>query len=195
MNPRSPGRSIERASERGMTLVETVIALAVLFVIAGGLMGLSVVAMMTTENQGHLATRTTEYAQDKIEQLMSLSFTDATTDTISPDCVFYLVDNDCTTGAAGLAVGGDLDFTAPEVNYVDYLNVRGDPLGGGAEPPADWFYMRVWQIEDVSPADCGATPCLKQITVGCITRFVVGRGIDSGLQPQAFLATLKSRPF
>ncbi len=34
-----------------------------------------------SENRGHLAARTAEYAQDKMEQLLVLSFADDTTDT------------------------------------------------------------------------------------------------------------------
>ena len=45
---------------------------------------MGVVAMMTTENQGHLAARTTEYAQDKMEQLLVLSWGDSTSDTRLP---------------------------------------------------------------------------------------------------------------
>ena len=37
---------------------------------------MGVVGMMTTENQGHLAARTTEYAQDKMEQLLVLAYGD-----------------------------------------------------------------------------------------------------------------------
>ena len=179
------------SAEAGMTLVETVIALAVLLIVAAGLMGLAVVAITTTENQGHLATRTAEYAQDKMEQLMSLKYGDDESDTISVDCVLYLVDDACDT-AAGLARGGSLDFTAPANNYVDYLDREGNPLGGGAAPPAAWFYQRVWLIEDVND-DATLPVDIKRITVSCRTRYTVT--MQSGDQLAATLVTLKASPF
>ncbi|MBI3934372.1 MAG: prepilin-type N-terminal cleavage/methylation domain-containing protein [Acidobacteria bacterium] len=184
-----PRQSIVRRSEAGMTLIETMIALAILFIVAAGLMGLGVVATVTTENQGHLAARTAEYAQDKMEQLMSLKFGDRFSDTISPNCVLYLVDPDCSTGAAGLTVGGSLNFAAPVNDYVDYLDRDGSPLGGGAAAPAGWFYMRVWNISLV-----GGDPTLKQITVSCMTAFQVGSQA-SGTLLASTVTSLKSSPF
>ncbi|HEY6972130.1 MAG TPA: hypothetical protein VJA94_23160, partial [Candidatus Angelobacter sp.] len=68
-------------SEAGMTLMETVVALAMLLVVTLGVMNVAAIAVMTTENQGHLAARTAEYAQDKMEQLLALHYGDSTSDT------------------------------------------------------------------------------------------------------------------
>src|SRR5436305_909673 len=68
---------ITLSSERGTTLIETMIALAILLVVMGGLITLSAMASKTTENNGHLAARTTEDAQDKMEQLLVLAYTNA----------------------------------------------------------------------------------------------------------------------
>jgi type II secretory pathway pseudopilin PulG len=184
--------SYRKPAEAGMTLIETMIALAVLFIVAAGLMGLAVVATVTTENQGHLATRTAEYAQDKMEQLMSLKYGDSSSDTISADCVMYLVDQDCSTGAAGLFPGGSLDFDAPADDYVDYLDREGNPLGGGVAAPGDWFFQRVWLIED-SVADVTLPDGIKRITVSCRTRNTVQ--MQSGDMLASTLVTLKSDPF
>ncbi|OFV95813.1 MAG: hypothetical protein A3H94_07025 [Acidobacteria bacterium RIFCSPLOWO2_02_FULL_60_20] len=174
-----------------MTLIETIIALAILFIVAAGLMGLGVVATVTTENQGHLATRTAEYAQDKMEQLLSLKYGDDTSDTISAACVLYLVDDACNT-AAGLLPGGDLDFDSPDDDYVDYLDREGNPLGGGAVAPAGWVYMRVWRIDD--NATDGTLPAnLKRITVACKTSSTVT--MQSGDRLSATLTSLKTFPF
>ncbi|MBI2819155.1 MAG: prepilin-type N-terminal cleavage/methylation domain-containing protein [Acidobacteria bacterium] len=188
-----PRQSIRRRSEAGMTLIETMLALVILFIVAAGLMGLAVVATVTTENQGHLSARTAEYAQDKMEQLMSLAYGDFQSDTISPNCVLYLVNPNCVTGAAGLAVGGSLNFAAPVNNYVDYLDSQGNPLGGGAVPPATWFYQRVWIITN---PDLGAGPDLnlKQITVSCRTRFQVGTQKSANVLAST-LTSLKTNPF
>ena len=54
-----------KKSQSGISLVETMIALCLLLIAAAGIMTMATVAMSTTENQGHLAARTAEYAQDK----------------------------------------------------------------------------------------------------------------------------------
>ena len=203
MNRKLNDRPIARhAGEAGITLIETVIALAILFIATAGLMGLGVLGTITTENQGHLATRTTEYAQDKMEQLLSLAFADGDTvaagsasDTISPSCVRYLVTDACTTGGAGLKVGGSI--TARTLYYVDYLSVQGEPLGGGTAGPPAWFYERRWEIcfLQADGTTCNATPThLKRITVWTSVRSVIGQN-TVGLQPVAILSSYKTDPF
>jgi len=202
------GRNIpaagRRKSEQGMSLIETLIALAVLFVMAGGLLGIGSVAMVTSENQGHLAARTAEYAQDKMEQLMSLRFYDNATDTITvsstKNCVQFLVNASCSSGGAGLSTGGISDPACSETghaacvnNYVDYLDINGNPLGGGTTAPSGWFYRRVWLIEDVSPVT-GAVATLKRITVASKTRYIVGAW-RTGKEPRASVVMLKTAPF
>ena len=195
-------RPLNRNSQRGMTLVETMIALAVLFVMAGGMLGIGAVAMLTAENQGHLAARTAEYAQDKLEQLMSIPFanTDMDTFTVTPtvNCVQFLVNSACTTPNSGLTVTGTSDPACSEPghgacvnNFVDYLDIGGKPLGGGVTAPASWYYRRVWLVEDISPFGVGT---LKRITVSAKTRYLIGQW-RSGKEPRATVVTLKSAPF
>ena len=131
------------AGEEGMTLIETMAALALLLVLMAGLMSVATVALKITENQGNLAARTTEYAQDKMEQLLALTFGD----TISDTRVFPAAG----AGGTGLtAPGGSSNPGAPVVGYVDYLDLSGNILPAAAGPPPDWFYVRVWQITSPS---------------------------------------------
>src|SRR5260370_25236912 len=91
-----------RKSQAGMSLFETLIALAILLIVAAGIMGLATTATSTTETQGHLASRTTEYAQDKMEQLLALAFCDGPPNTTATDTtVFPPVVN-----APGVGLGG-----------------------------------------------------------------------------------------
>ena len=105
-------------SQSGMGLLETMIALAILLVAMIGIMGMVSLSITTTENQGHLMARCTEYAQDKLEQLNSLSYADTQTDTT----VFPAV----SSGGTGLTIGGSSNPTAPSTNYVDYLDANGN---------------------------------------------------------------------
>lgn len=164
-------------SERGTSLIETTVAAAILLVVMLGLLSMGAVATSHTENHGHLAARTAEYAQDKMEQLRSLAYTDAASDTIAFPAA--------ATGGTGLSIGGSADPTTPVAGYVDYLKQDGspDPMVGG-NPPADWFYKRVWQISSPSAN-------LKQIAVTAIVAHSVARAMPA----EATVVSLKSFPF
>jgi hypothetical protein len=160
-------------SERGTTLIETMIALAVLLTVMGGILTMSGLSAKTTENNGHLAARTTEDAQDKMEQLQALTYNDVVTDT----SVFPAVN----VGGTGLAVGGSLNPAAPVVGYVDWLAADGTLLGGGVAPPANWFYERVWQITNF-------TPSVKQISVLVRTKWAFAQATP----PSSTVVALKA---
>jgi type II secretory pathway pseudopilin PulG len=164
-----------RKSQSGISILETMIAVVILLVVSVGILSMAMVSMTTTENQGHRAARTAEYAQDKAEQLLSLSYQDKT--------VFPTTFG---TGT-GLTVGGSSDPNAPVAQYVDYLDANGNLLASGGAAPAGWFYERVWQIS--TPP---GTANLKQITVTAIAASSVGNG---GLRPQATVTALKTDPF
>jgi hypothetical protein len=163
--------------QAGVTLIETVVATGLLLVALAGLVSVSFVATTSTENQGHLSARTTEYAQDKMEQLLALAYGDLQSDTTQFPAT--------NAGGTGLAVGGSLNPAAPANGYVDYLDVNGNLLGGGAAP-ATWYYKRVWKVE-FPPG----TANLKQITVATIVKWSLG----GTQQPTSTVTALKTFPF
>jgi type II secretory pathway pseudopilin PulG len=179
-------------SQSGMSLLEVTIALAILLIVSIGILSMGTLAVATTENQGHLEARATEYAQDKIEQLNSLAFGDTQTDTTAfPPA---------STGGSGLTVGGSSDpnnpVTTPGTGYVDYLDISGQPTAS----TGNWFYVRVWQISNPAGGVSTCTvngvansACLKQITVTAKVRREVGA--PAGALPQATLTTMKTYPF
>ncbi len=180
-----------------MTLIETLIALGILLVISAGIMSVALVSTTTTENQGNLGARTAEYAQDKMEQLISLSYCDG--DNVAPCAAASPTPSgtDTTTfpstccAGYGLLVGGSADPAAPVTGYVDYLDSTGTPLplGAGGAAPAGWYYIRVWQIS--KPA---GTTNLKQITVTCKVAYGVGSS-GIGALSQSTLSTQKAYLF
>src|SRR5580765_6135135 len=117
-----------------------------------GLLSMAALATTYTENHGHLDARTAEYAQDKMEQLLALAFSDAVTDTI----VFPAA----VSGGSGLAVGGSSNTATPGNLYVDWLAADGSLLGGGTTAPANWYYERVWEVcyLQADNVTCLATP-------------------------------------
>jgi hypothetical protein len=153
----------------GTTLIETLIACAILIAVMSGMMGIEMLATSMTENQGHLQARTAEYAVDKMEQLLELTYGDAQSDTT----VFPSIDN----GGSGLAVGGSSNPAAPVVGYADYLDVSGNVLCTTASPctatpPAAWYYTRVWQVSTPSAN-------LKQLTVTSTVKFSIANAQKS----------------
>ncbi|HKW60964.1 MAG TPA: prepilin-type N-terminal cleavage/methylation domain-containing protein [Candidatus Acidoferrum sp.] len=170
--------SRRRNSQAGVSLIETMIALALLLIASAGIMTLATVAMSTTETQGHLASRTAEYAQDKMEQLLALNYLDTQTDTT----VFPAV---VSPGVGkGLTVGGGLNPNAPVVGYSDYVDAAGNPVAAAA----NWAYVRVWQITQ-------AAPNMIQISVLTQVRHSIGFTSQTGIIPRSTVTSLKSNPF
>lgn len=181
--------------QAGVTLIETMIAVAMILICAAGVMGLASVAINTTENQGHLMARTAEYAQDKMEQLLALAYCDASTDTTQipsqpsggtglAGCPLPLA-----SPATGTGTGGSSDPVNPVAGYADYLDSSGKLVASsGGAPPATWFYIRVWKI---SAGPNGVTQ-MKQITVTTQVFQQVGGG---GTIPQTTVVALKGYPF
>lgn len=154
-------------SEAGTTLIETAIACGILLVTLAGLMTMGAVATMHTENQGHLAPRTTEYAQDKMEQLLALAYGDEVSDSVTFPAT--------GAGGTGLTIGGSANTAAPVNKYVDWLGSDGGLLGGGAAAPAGWFYERAWQVSCAAAACSDNPPVgIKQIVVTVTVRSSVG---------------------
>jgi Tfp pilus assembly protein PilV len=166
--------------ERGETLVETLISTLILLVGLLGTMGaISTVAVKQNWNQGDRGTRTTEYAQDKMEQLLALDFNDATSNTAA----MYPTQSTGGTGLGGIMTAnssvGSVTANAPVTLYVDYVNSAGDlqATSTGAR------YVRQWSIST------NATGKLKTITV--LTRALSTSNGES--EPFTKLVSMKSQ--
>jgi len=185
--------AVDRRDE-GFSLLETMVGLGLLLVVAAGTLPLATVAFATSENQGHLSSRSAEYAQDKLEQLMALSYGDTTSDTR----VFPATD----TGGSGLTFGGSVNAAAPVAQYADYLDMLGTlmPSPNGTPPPDspdgdstnDWHYQRLWQVTTVPAPGGGVRANLKQITVTTTVRTAQGAW---AIRPRATVSSLKTFPF
>jgi hypothetical protein len=178
--------------EQGTTIIEVVVASAILVTLMAGLMSLAGLAISTTENQGHLGARTTEYAQDKMEQLLALTYGDTSSDTRT-----FPAPN---SGGSGLAAGGSSNTSTPVALYVDYLDDNGNLCGTtgascaapvGTTPPTGWFYQRVWQIDDNTSHPAELPVNLKRITVAS----TVARGFGGAMKASSTLTVLKARGF
>jgi len=161
-----------------MSLMETAVATGIMLVVSTGVLGTAIIATTTTDNQGHLAARTTEYAQDKMEQLLGLAYGDSVSDTTQMPTA--------GSGGTGLSVGGSSSPNSPTALYVDYLDNSGNLLtSSGAAAPSHWFYKRVWAVSQYSTN-------VKQITIVTVVAMNVG---GRGTLVQTVLTALKANPF
>lgn len=152
-----------RPEARGISLIETMIATLVLLTVATGLLTLFTIAIAQTEQQGNIASRTIEFSQDKMEQLMALTFND-------PGLGGTMVPS-FTMGAVPPA--------GAQTGYVDYLDQNGGALSGATGA----VYVRTWSIT----AD--STGSLKTITVVVNTN---PQGGSQGIAPSTTLVCVKS---
>ncbi len=191
------------ASESGVTLIETLIAVVIAVVGVFSVGGLIFQGTVTNKNQGTEVTRATIYAQDKMEKLLSLNFSNCTQSASSQPsgCNTTNVNASGWTDGllAGGAIGPSVQATCPSsgvsVGYIDFLDSNGIQLPGSsgatscsAITSSDISYVRMWQISDVAFA---GGPPLKQISVAVYSRSAVNSG--SG-KPVVVLSSLLSDP-
>jgi len=185
-----------RGAERGVSIIETMVAALILIIVAVGLLPVFAAGVQTTYGQGDVATRVTEYAQDKMEQLVSLSpvniasdgFNDGVTDTThfpavidgSTGCTGSGASTTCGLGGfmAASSTMGSIPPAAPVTYFVDYLDVNGNLLTSSTGA----YYTRQWSVVTDSTAN------LKTITVVATSN---GAGVK-GLAPSATVVTIKA---
>jgi type IV pilus assembly protein PilV len=160
------------AGQQGFTLIEMMVACVVLTIGIVGLMALFAVAAIQNTSQGDQSTRTTEYATDKMEQLMALQYGDATSDTTAVPACMPPISNSCTgTGLGGVMVAsasvGGLNTASPTAGYVDYVTRDGTPTTSSTNAA----YIRQWQIA----TDSNTPPQIKTITVKVTALTKVGK--------------------
>jgi len=191
------------ASESGVTLIETLIAVLIAVVGVFSVGGLIFQGVVTNKNQGTEVTRATIYAQDKMEKLLSLNFTSCTQLASAQPSSCNTTNINATGWTQGLLAGGaigpSVQATCPSsgasVGYIDFLDSNGIQLPGSSGATScssitssDISYVRMWQISDV--ASTGGPP-LKQISVAVYSQSAVNSG--SG-KPVVVLSSLLSDP-
>jgi prepilin-type N-terminal cleavage/methylation domain-containing protein len=134
------------SSQAGLTLIELMIAVAILAVVSAGILGVFSMATSQNKQQGEFATRVTEYAQDKMEQLMALQYSDAQSDTTTMpwSSVTYSSGYAAWSSATSYSSGGNVNYngTSYVSNISSNLNITPgtttSPTGGtglGGVPP------------------------------------------------------------
>jgi prepilin-type N-terminal cleavage/methylation domain-containing protein len=186
-------RSTLRA-ERGFSLIEVLVALALLTTMAVGIVPLLVTATSVIRN-ARSQSSTALLAAQKLEQLVSLTWgVDKTLPGVAvSDRSTDLSIEPPGAGGAGLSASpaGTLDCNTP--GYVDYLDAAGQWVGTGASVPARAVYIRRWNIQTF-PAS--SDTLVLQVLVTTVAR-EQSRTTSSGVrarQPEdTVLVSMKTR--
>jgi Tfp pilus assembly protein PilV len=206
------------AKDRGVSLIETMIAVLVALIGVFSIGSLIFQATVTNKNQGTEVTRATIYAQDKMEKLLSLDFATcnqglATNPTYCGTSASWTYNSSTSTWTAGagltgtgwntgLTAGGILtpmqtacptSTTDPTLGYVDFLDTNGVQLpstaGACSAIATSMAYVRMWQISNVTTT---GGPAMKQITVAVWSRAAVGA---AGNKPVVTITSYLSNPY
>lgn len=194
------GAKTAMKNERGFSIIEAMIASMILLVGIGGLMALFTIAAAKNAGQGNQATLCTEYAQDKMEQLLALQYTDTSSEVVGANticggatpCTGYngtYAFGLTTGGAAGSSTTNAGGYVTPVVGYVDYVNQYDTTDTGGISPSANYStypaqYVREWQIST-------AVSNVKTITVYVQPLFTVA--VSQKLAPNTTLIGMKQQ--
>jgi Tfp pilus assembly protein PilV len=202
MDERANTEKLQRGGrEQGSTLVETLIAAAILLIVTMGLLSLFSIAAIKNANQGDDATRTVEYANDKMEQLMALEYDRYGNDTDSdtrtwPTCITGNTSSTnvvASCGGTGLAAGGNATIGYAVTGYSDYIFAASGTSNSGIvsinSTGAD--YTRQWMIQDTDLSNG-----VKTITVLVYSNHGLAVGAKNGkildLMPQTRLVAQKA---
>jgi Tfp pilus assembly protein PilV len=176
-----------KKNERGFSVLEAMIASFIMLVGIGGLMALFVVAAAKNSGQGDQATRTTEYAQDKMEQLLALSYTDTSSTTVGSTTV--------PSGGVGLTDGGSVPPATAVAGYVDYIIPSSTSAPDGiSATAAGALYTRQWSILTDTAVVNGTARNVKTITVVVKANFSADVGTSlASLAPSTTLIAVKEQ--
>jgi prepilin-type N-terminal cleavage/methylation domain-containing protein len=178
-------------SASGFSLIEVLVAttlLATALVTLAQLFALSTKANMSSRNSTYAAV----LAEQKIEELRSLSwgfdtlglpFSDMTTNTtVTP----------ATQDGTGLTASPGPTLNENTSGYVDYIDMFGNKLGTGQNPPESAIYTRRWSIEPL-PINPNNTLIIQVLVTRNRARGAADDGAVLRLPDEARVITVKTR--
>lgn len=171
----------------GFTLLEVLVALAILTTSVLGLMQV----FTGTARATALARRMTvssSLAAQKLDQLRGLAWAyDAAGVPVSDTQTDTTVAPEIASGGRGLAASPAAALQANTDGYCDFLDAQGRSLGGGTTPPPDTAYVRRWSI--VPLADDPTDSFVLQVRL--LSRDAATAGADD--PGSATLTTIRTR--
>jgi hypothetical protein len=148
-------------SQAGSSLLEALFAIVVLLICVTGILTIFPAAAQYNMDSGEVATRTVEYAQDKMEQLLAIPYdvwnwdiTNGDFDTLNKCNCGTGLGNDSGGPALPSKTYGSIVIGAEPAGYTDFLDYNGNFTNTNSAA-----YIRQWQIS------VDATGNIKTITV------------------------------
>jgi prepilin-type N-terminal cleavage/methylation domain-containing protein len=141
-------RAIVRRGTRGFTLIEVVIAVAVLVIVLAGVAGVWAMAAASTR-AAREQTLAMQLARDKLEQLAALTWAVQPVggiDVLASDVTTNVSRLPATTDGSGTRASPSDSLGASRATYADYLDARGRWLDAGPSPPAGARFVRRWWL-------------------------------------------------
>ncbi len=183
-----------KSSERGFSIIETMIAIGLLTAVSLSVAQLFAVAAKRNLD-ARAQTSTAILAVQKMEQLRGLTWGFDTAGLGLPlsDTTTDLSTDPPSANGRGLNPSplGTLDGNTP--GYVDYIGVYGDWVGNGASPPPNTTFIRRWSVEPL-PTNPNNTLILQVLVTHLRTE---ARGAGTGprrrLPDDSWLVTVKTR--
>ncbi len=179
-------------SDGGFSLIEVMMASGILATALIALAQLFIVAL-TANTSARSTTYASVLAEQKIEELRALTWgfdssglpvTDTTSDTASTE--------DDAVGGTGLTPSPETALQENTDGYVDYVDMFGNKLGGGDNPPQDAAYFRRWSIEPL-PTNPNNTIIIQVLVTRRRWRGSADEGAVLRLAEEARLITVKTR--
>lgn len=138
---------------KGFTLVEVLVAMALVAISALGLAELISISVRVTQ-ESRIDTVTTLAAAAKMAQLRSMTwaYAPAGTGALVSDVSTDVSVDPPSAGGAGLSWSPAGSLQSNVEGYVDYVDATGAYAGRGAEPPPGAVYLRRWSIQPM-PSD------------------------------------------
>ncbi len=148
-------------SNRGFSLIEVLVALAILCVAAlGGVQLVAVATGMMGRARGQALAA--GLAAVRMEQLRGLQLEFDPTGPRLTDVTTRLASDPAGPGGAGLTSSGAGSLAANVDGFVDFLDGSGRWLAGGTTAPPGASFVRRWSIE---PADANGDLLVVQVLV------------------------------
>lgn len=179
-----------RTHERGFTLIEVMVAVALLMTSIAGVAQLAIVSARANDTTRSNAT--VEWlAREKLEELAALAYT-------ADDGVLPVTDfaTDVTqspslpSGGVGLSASPGDTLASAVSGYVDYLDSAGTWIGGGGSPPRDARWQRRWSIQAVAGQ---ADTLMLQVLVSPARTSGAAMARDAAATNGAWLVSVRSR--
>jgi len=191
--PHSAARTRTSHPASGFTLVEVLVAAALLIVAAAGVAQLLAIGLRAAET-GRAATSTATLAAQKMEQLRSLTWAYEDDGAARSDTYTDVSRDPPGSGGRGLdpSPAGTLDRNT--AGYVDYLDARGRWLAAGPDPPPGAAFVRRWAVQAAGDDPQDSRVLIVLAALVAEDRVAIAAGTPRPRLPRdAVLVSLKTR--